>query len=280
MGQLDNIVNQIMGRDQKVISYTSPSDPVLRRIVINSLEMITGRNSLEVAYQRLKTLNKQGYNVWTEALAVLNIHLSYSEDRLNAIPSTGSLVVIANHPFGVVDGLALGKILSLVRQDFFLIVNKALCKEEMLGSRLLPIDFAGTRDAMKTNINTRKRAIEIVKNGGAVGIFPSGGVATAKNPFRTAQDLEWKQFLVKLVRPTATNVLPIFFKGKNSPWFQWASFINPNLRLGLLLNEVNNKRGSTIEVQIGDLLPAETLSTLDRSTMLDFLKDKTMSLAD
>ena len=280
MIRIGTIFEEILGRKENVISYTSPSDPVVRRLLINSLEMLTGRQSLEVAYQKLQALDKEGHNVWIEALPVLNVSLNYSEQRLNAIPSKGPLVVIANHPFGVVDGLALGHILSSVRPDFHIIVNKALCKEQMLGQHLLPIDFDNSKEAMLTNIQTRKKAIQIVQEGGAVAIFPSGGVATAKNPFAKAEDLEWKQFLVKLVKLSYANVLPIYFEGHNSLWFQWASFINPNLRLGLLLNEVNNKRGSTINAIIGTLIQSEDIMTLKNSELLHFLKAKTMGLGN
>lgn len=277
---MSNIIKDIIGREQKVISYASPDDALIRRLVINSIELSTGRRRLEKAYNALRDLNINDHRVWKHVFPLLDIHLNYDQEKLKNWNIDGPVVVIANHPFGVADGMALGFVLSQISADFSLVVNEVLCREKVLGKFFLPIDFRDTKSALSTNINTRKAALEKLKNGGSIGIFPSGGVSTTPKLWKkTAIDLEWKKFVNKLVLQKGVSVLPIFFEGQNSRSFQVASHIHPNLRLALLLNELDRKRGKSINMVIGDLIGTEELSKISRNDMLSFLKEKTFELA-
>jgi putative hemolysin len=144
---------------------------------------------------------------------------------------------------------------------------------------LLPIDFREIPEAMRTNINTRKEAIERLSRGEAIAIFPSGAVATAPFPGKEPVDLEWKRFVVKLITQSKATVVPLYFHGNNSYWFQLASYIHMNLRLGLLLFEVKNKIGKTLFVSIGKpITPDQWQSKNVISELLPFLREQTMSL--
>ena len=273
-------VKEIIGREEKVISYSSPQDPLLKRIIINSIELSTGRRRIEKAYHQLKALATRDASVWTHVFRLLGIALHYDHNRLDQVPTEGPVVLIANHPYGVADGMALGHILSKRREDFLLIVNEVLCREEVLGKYFLPIDFRETKDALRTNIDTRKKAIAHLKNGGAIGIFPSGAVSTTpKLLSKKAIDLDWKKFVNKLIQVSEADVVPVFFKGQNSTAFQVASHIHANMRLALLLNELDRKRGKALEFVIGDMISHEELSTIHRKDLLAFLKHKTLELS-
>ena len=152
-------------------------------------------------------------------------------------------MLLANHPFGVVDGLALTVLASRIRPEFRVITNSVLCVDERTENRLLPIDFEESRDAMRRNIETKRTALRALAAGECVAIFPSGGVATAVLGLRPAVDLEWHTFVAKLIRSSQATVVPVFFHGQNGPLFQLASKLSLTLRLSLLLREVNNKRG-------------------------------------
>lgn len=276
---MNKIFNEIVGKDQKMISYSSPGDPIAKRLVINSVELITGRRKIEKAYNHLKSLAINDVTIWHYLFPLLKVKLDYCKYQLDKIPKSGPVIIIANHPFGVIDGLSLGHLLSLIRPDFKLIVNKVLCKEELLGKYLLPIDFDETKNALLTNIKTKQDAIQIMEEGGAIGIFPSGGVATTHKIFsKNAEDLEWKNFILKIIKKTKPTIIPIFFHGSNSQLFQIASHINQNLRLGLLLNEVNNKRGKTLQIEIGDPIDANILNGMKPTDTINLLRKITLSL--
>jgi putative hemolysin len=209
----------------------------------------------------------------------LDINLCFDGYPILEIPREGPLIFIANHPFGVVDGLALGEIISIVRPEFAILVNAVLCRNPQLDPFLLPIDFREISEAMKTNIRTRKEALDRLSRGEAIAIFPSGGVATAPFPGKEPVDLEWKRFLIKLVTQSKATVVPLYFHGKNSFWFQLASFLHMNLRLGLLLFEVKNKIGKTLFVTIGNPIPPIQWQTKNAiSELLPFLREQTLSL--
>jgi len=272
-------VKEILGKEEKVISYASPQDPLLKRIIINSIELSTGRKRIEKAYQDLRDLGINNASVWSHIFPLLNIELRFESRQIQQIPKTGATVVIANHPYGVADGMALGHVLAKRREDFLLIVNEVLCREEVLGKYFLPIDFRSDRQALRTNIDTRKKAIAHLKAGGAIGIFPSGGVSTTpKLLSKKAIDLDWKKFVNKLIQVSQADVVPVFFKGQNSTAFQVASHIHPNIRLALLLKELARKRGKALEFVIGERIEFNKLKHLHRDELIPYLKGKTFEL--
>lgn len=276
---MKTLLQEIIGREQKVISYSSPDDTLIRRLIINSIELSTGRGRVEKAYKQLQSLNIDDATIWDHVFPLLQIDLVFNKNQLTSIPKEGPLVIIANHPYGVADGMAMGFILSKLRAEFKLVVNEVLCREQVLGKYFLPIDFRTTKAALTTNINTRKASLAHLSVGGAIGIFPSGGVSTTPRLWsRTAEDLEWKKFVIKLVRQPKTNVVPVFFKGQNSASFQIASHIHPNIRLALLLNELSKKRDKSLEFVIGDVIHPDIIQQQSREDLLAFLKSKTFEL--
>lgn len=262
------------------ISYTSPDDPLFRKLVIGTVEYATGRRKLEKVYDQIKQEQPPRDKLWKMALDLLEVSMVYDEQQLMKVPKTGPMVVVANHPFGVVDGLILGHLLAQMRKDFFVLVNEVLCREAILAPYFLPIDFRETKSALQTNIQTRKLAIERLRSGELMGIFPSGGVATAPKMWKKAEDLEWKRFVAKLIQKTQATVLPMYIHGRNSRLFQLASQFSLNLRLSLLLNEVRNKIGKKILISIGEPIPYSNIDHLkDRQLMLDHLRERTEALS-
>lgn len=265
--------------DKARISYTSTDDPLFKRLIMGTLEYATGRRRLEKLYSEVKRLPPQGAGVWQLLLEKLQVHMIYDDRQLKKAPGGGPVIVIANHPFGVVDGLILGYMLSQMREQFFVLVNEVLCREPLLAPYLLPIDFRDTKEAMATNILTRKLAMERMQAGSIMGIFPSGGVATAPRIWKKAEDLEWKRFVVKMIRQMQATVIPMYIHGRNSHLFQMASQVSLNLRLSLLLNEARNKIGKKILINIGDPIAFSEIEHLkDRQEMLDFLRQTTEAL--
>ena len=262
------------------LTYSQPEDPLARQLFIQSVEYLSGRGDLENRYNKVLSHNPNPDNIWKLMVENLDLDLVFDHSLLKKIPVTGPLVFIANHPFGVVDGIVLGYLVSRLRTDFKFLVNAALCRDEILNQFFLPIDFALSREAQQTNIQTRKIALECIQRGEPVVIFPSGGVATAPKFWQKAEDLEWKQFVVKLVHKSKATVIPIYFYGQNSRLFQVASQLSQDLRLSLLLNEVRNKIGKKVHFEIGDPLPFALLEPYYKSkSLLQFLNNRVHSLA-
>lgn len=261
------------------LSYSNPNDPLLRKIIIAAIELSTGRRKLERHYNAVRDLRLPPAELWGAALQKLDISMDYNADQLSKIPKEGALVFISNHPFGVVDGLILGHLVSRVRERFVILVNEVICKEEQLEDFLLPIDFRDTKEAMQTNIRSRQETMRRLKLGEALAIFPAGGVATSPKVFDAAQDLEWKRFTGKVIEQTQATVVPIYVHGQNSRLFQLASQIHLQLRLSLLLNEIRNKMGKTIRITIGHPISYDALmQATNRKGMMDYLRKITMHL--
>jgi len=249
--------------------------------MINLVEVLSGRRKIQKLYEEIQDMDFDPKNIWAICLEKLNINVECNYEFLYDLPKNSPYILIANHPFGVVDGLIVSDLASKINQRFSIIVNSALTGHDYrLNDFLLPINFEETKEAVQTNINTKNLALERVQKGEVLVIFPSGGVATASKWYKEAEDLEWKRFVAKLIKKTSAPVLPVFVHGKNSRAFQIASSINQDLRLGLLMNEVRNKMGKSVKVQIGAQLTFDEYGQFkNNELLLSYLRKKVMDLS-
>jgi putative hemolysin len=242
--------------DPLLFSYASADDPALRRITIEAIERFTGQPRIKRMYLENRQRARADESFWDAAVRSLELRLEYDEARLRAIPTSGPVVVVANHPFGVLDGIVISHLVAQVRTDFKVLTNSILCRASELEPYLLPIDFSRTLAARAANLRSRAAALAWLCVGGALVVFPGGAVATSERLFGTrAVDPEWKLFTAKAIMRAGATVVPIFFEGQNSRVFQLASHISLTLRLSLLFNEVRNKIGSVVTVRIGTPVP-------------------------
>jgi putative hemolysin len=264
------------------LTYSSPEDPVLKKLAISSIENLTGRKKLQKKYEAFLNAHPAKKDIWQLMLEILEIRPDYDQQQLQKIDLTSQTIFIANHPFGVVDGILFGHLVSRLTEHFYFLVNAALCKEELLNQFFLPIDFSPTKKAQLINIESKNKALEMLKLRYPIVIFPSGGVATSRGFWKKAEELEWKRFVVKLIKKSEANVVPIFFHGKNSRLFQIASNISMDFRLAFLLNEVRNKIGKSFRIEIGDTIEYEKIKELHLSAQdtLGFLQQKVEQLGN
>jgi putative hemolysin len=269
-----------VGADE--FSYADPHDPPFKRFVIHAIERITGQPYLRWLYECYGTHPVPGETFWDAAIRLLELKVRYDADKLATWPKTGPLVVVCNHPFGVLDGLVSCAVVGRARPDFKVLTNAVIARAEELQPYLLPIDFNETGEAMKTNLRSRQRAKEHVAAGGCLLIFPSGAVSTTPKWYaRRAVDSDWKTFTAGIVAKTHAPVAPLYFAGQNSTLFQLVSHLSLTLRLSLLFYEVHNKIGSEVRAGIGDVIPYETLATIrDRAALMQYLREQTYALAD
>lgn len=262
------------------LSYASATDPLPKRVLIRSIEHVTGQRKLEQIYSSVLDCANENCTFWEAALRGLQIEVDYSSMQLAKTPAHGPLILIANHPFGLIDGLVTCHLASLLRPDFKILIHRALCGEPRIAPYVLPIDFTESEEATLTNIESKQRALETLRQNGAIIIFPGGGIATTRGPFGKAIDLEWKLFVTKLIQMSRATILPLYFHGQNSRLFQVVSQFSMTLRLALIIHEVNNKIGDTIRVTIGNPILYEEIATIKRrKDLLDYLRNTIYGLS-
>jgi putative hemolysin len=263
-------------------SYASPDDPAFKRLVIQLIERISGQPELKRMYLEHQNHPKPGETFWDAAISKLRLNVDLNEEALSEIPAKGAVILVANHPFGVLDGLTICWLAARVRKDFKVLTNALLNRAEEIKPFLLPIDFEETKAALETNIKTRAEAKALLEKGGALIIFPGGTVSTTPSVLaRKARDPEWKTFTARMIVQGKAPVVPVFFAGQNSRLFQVASHVSMTLRLSLLFKEVHDRIGSDLTLRIGKRIPYEELKAIsDRKKLMEFLRDKTYALEE
>ncbi len=246
------------------LTYSSAYDTRLARLAIRAIEIVTGQLRLKRLYDLYQAEMAGSTDFWEAAMRLLQLELQYDAAKLKQIPASGPLVIIANHPFGLVDGLLIGHLANRVRSDFKVLTNARLYPPDAaIQNFILPIDFDPGPEAQATTLKTRAIAREHLGKGGCLIVFPAGGVATTPTPFaRQAVDLDWKPFTARLIHMARADVVPMFFHGQNSRLFQIASHISMTARLALLLHEVANKIGGAFRVTIGEVIPYGEIGSL------------------
>jgi putative hemolysin len=270
------------GAAARDISYADSVRPRVAQVLVRGIENATGRSRL---IRLAKDYDKEvaaGGDFWEVMCRRYGVTLDLPGPGLANLPKTGPLIVIANHPYGILDGLALGRILAQARGDFRILANRVFRKAEDLDRIILPISFDGGREAQLTNIETRRIALDYLRQGGAIGIFPGGTVSTAKAPFSgRPMDPAWRTFTARLIAKSGAAVCPVFFDGCNSRRFQIASHVHPALRLALLINEFRRRIGGPVRAVIGGPVLAAELAAHggDPRAMMDWLRRETYKLS-
>jgi putative hemolysin len=258
-------------------TYADPSDSRMRRLAIRGIERVTGKPRLARLYRA--HLREHDPDFWGSAVRRLGIELDYDADKLERLPATGPVVVVANHPYGVLDGLLIGHLVGRRRQDFRIVAHGLLTRSAEAAPFLFPIDFTENETARATNLRSRKGALDWLKGGGVLVVFPGGTVSTAPKAFGPAVDPPWKPFTAKLIHAAKAPVLPVCFVGQNSRLFQLASHVSLTLRMSLLFHEVANKIGSRQRIEIGDLIPYAELAPLrERAALVEELRRRVYAL--
>lgn len=264
---------------EEILTYASPHDPWWKRRLIHVIEQLSGKKKIIHLYERVVADLREDISFWELAVQQLEVDLKVNASQLQKVPSEGPVIFIANHPFGVLDGIIICHLVHIVRPNFRILTNSVLCHAEQIQPYVLPIDFQQNREAIRTNIETKQRAVETLKNNGAIVIFPAGGVATSDRLFGKASDLDWKVFPAKLIQSTKATVIPVFFHGQNSRLFQIVSQFSMTLRLSLLMREVKNKIGKEVHVRIGDPIQYDELVHIkNRQELMNHLRSITFGL--
>lgn len=222
--------------------------------------------------------NLAGVDFATAILNELHIQYTVSESDLKNIPEKGSFIVIANHPYGGIDGMILLEIFAKKRPDIKILANFLLSKIEPLSSFIINVNPFENIGSKQMNITAAKTVLKHVKEA-PVAIFPAGEVSAIKlNNFKIT-DKKWQVGVGKLIKNAGVPVVPVYFSGNNSLAFNLLGLINPNLRTLKLPSELFNK-SHTIKVRIGKPIKFETLSEFNSQTLIEYLRAKTYALGE
>ena len=241
------------------IAFTFASSEVnfLSQQFIKIIELLTGKMKLKNLYDQYLLENNPPENFWHDAVKKLKFNLQTFYQEGSFIPKSGRLIIVANHAFGVADGVSLCSVVSSIRQDYKMITHKVLRQADAVKEKIIPIDFSPNRSAILANIDARKEAEKVLQNDGVIVIFPSGQIATKEDlkPNTKANDGDWKQFVSKLIIKTKSPVLPSYFEGQNSQLYHIANKMGQTFRYSLLMHELTRKIGDTINLHFGKIIP-------------------------
>lgn len=272
---------RVLRRATREISYASSAKTRGGRTLIRVVENATGRISLIRRADGYEHEVAAGRDFWAVLAERYGLSLDVIAGSLASIPREGPLILVANHPFGILDGLMMGHILSTMRGDFRILAHRVFRKARELDRIILPIAFDETREAVAQNLETRKIALDYLAGGGAIGVFPGGTVSTAQRPFGQALDPGWRAFTARMIARSDATVVPVYFDGANSRLFQVASHLHQTLRVALLIKEFRRRLDEPVRVAVGEPIPNAEIEAHrgDTRAMMDFLRQRTYALS-
>ena len=267
--------------DRRKLSYANTFTNPFQRNTIKTLELLTGKLRL---LRKVRQFEKMGIPFgqpfWRQALDLLGIELLTSESEISRIPKKGPLVIVANHPHGLVDGMVLAELIGTVRTDYKILTRSLLTGVKQIDQFMIPVPFDHEENALQKSLEMRRFAMKHLENDGVLVLFPSGKVASSDTIFGSVVEGEWSPFTAKLIQKSNADVLPIFFPGSNSRMYQIANQISATLRQGLLIYEVVHSMNKPQKPVVGNLIKQDEISSWRRDPrgFMRWLRDTTIAL--
>ena len=208
-------------------------------------------------------------------------------EQLKRIPEQGGFITVSNHHFGSIDGLILSSVIGGKRSDYRILTTFLLALIPSLRSSFMPVDNLSGNTASAKSIHGIRMALQHIHDGGALGFFPAGEVATYQKPDkRTAvgdgkviEDKPWAENIIKLIKNSGFPVIPVYFEGTNSKFFHFLGKIHPRLRTIRLIHEMLNKKGTHVKVRIGQAVTPEEIARYSVPELGKYLRNRTYALA-
>ena len=242
-------------------------------------ENLLGLSELHKIYCKASGL-QSGNHFFQDVLSSMNVELDIQENELSRIPKKGAAIIIANHPFGGIEGVALGALLHSIRPDMKIMANYLLAKIPELADSFITVDPFKKNTSPTRNMKGLKETLQHLKSGGILAVFPAGEVSSFSFTHGEVTDNKWSDTIARIIRHAQCPVVPIFFSGHNRLRFQMAGLVHPLLRTALLPQEFVNSNNTKLHVTIGNILPPSKLVTNNDSALTEFLRSSVYVLKE
>lgn len=269
--------------DMRRLSYAGTFKNPFKANAIRTIEWLTAKLTL---LRSIRDFERKGAPFgppfWPAAIAHMGIRIDTPPEEIARIPATGPLVVVANHPSGVVDGMIMAEIVNRVRSDFKILTRSLLTGIPEVEQFMIPVPFPHEDNSRELGLQMRNETMAHLKSGGAIILFPAGKVAASETFFGPAVEAEWNVFTHKMIRGSGATILPIKFEGQNSRAYMIANLISATVRQGLLLHEIKRGLNKPSRPYIGEPIPATVLKQWEGNPrgFLAWLRAHTLALSE
>jgi len=267
--------------EMRRLSYAGTFRSPVKANTIRTIEWMTGKLTLlRLIRQFERTGVPWGHPFFTKAVQTMGIDILTPHEQIARIPTDGPLVVVANHPHGLVDGLVMGELIGRVRTDYKILTRSLLTGIPEIEEHMVPVPFPHEEHARELGLEMRAICMDHLRQGGVVILFPAGKVATSRTFFGPVIEPEWNPFTAKMVSRSGAAVLPIFFPGQNTRLYHVADKVAATFRQGLLLHEIYKALNKPQSPVIGHPIGPEDIRAraADPRGMLAWLRQTTLDL--
>jgi putative hemolysin len=242
------------------------------------LDRLLGFDQFNSVYSQLAEYDPDDFS--RTFLDALGVRISLDGLPRDTIPRDGPLIVIANHPSGLLDGVMLDALLKSVRPDVTVMAHTLFAAIPEFHDRYLFVGSPRSRSKRKRSVRGLRQSFQWLARGGALVVFPAGRVSRFQFRRWSVADQPWSSHIAALARRTGVPVLPVYLHSAGNWVFQLAGIISPLLQNVRAIAAVSNYRNQTLHATIGRLIqPGDLSSFVTDDEAIAFLQQETESLA-
>lgn len=267
--------------EMRRLSYAGTFSNPFKAGAIRTIEWLSGKVTL---LRLIRSFERSGAPFgppfWPKAIRHMGIRIDTPEAEIARIPASGPLVVVANHPHGLVDGMIMAELVCRVRPDFKILTRSLLTGIPEVEQFMIPVPFPHEENSRELGLAMRNDTMAHLKAGGAIILFPAGKVACSETWFGPVVEAEWNVFTHKMIHKSGATILPMRFTGHNSRAYQIANKLSATLRQGLLLHEIKRALFKPQRPYIGEPIAADVLKNWEGNPrgFLAWLREHSLNL--
>lgn len=248
-------------------------------VVFRAVKKISGLKGFVLFYDRV-IRNESKKSLVERALDELNIRYVVEAGEQQHFSVQGPVIIIANHPFGLLDGIILSALVSSERKQMKILTNTLLNAFSEVREYIIPVCPFDSASSRQRNIASSKKTINYLLQGNAVGIFPAGKVAHFSLKEMRIVEPEWHSNVARIARMTKATVIPVYFRGSNSLFFHAIGLLDPLLRTLVLPREFIKKKGASIRLSIGEPIPYKCYESFQSNTeLMKYFRNSTLTIS-